>query len=105
MSSILGERQFGRHFKRQFGGEGNRESKIAARPSGESVLAARHQDGSQGPLGSLVLWHMDLNCFPSHSKCLEDIDPQLLLLRPPGPRDGPPTRLPEVKGFLCFSTV
>ena len=54
MSSIVAERQFGRHFKRQFGGEGNCESKIAAR-QGVSIFAARHQDVSHGPLGCFVL--------------------------------------------------
>ena len=52
MSSIVGERQFGRHFKRQFGGEGNWESKIAARQWGVNEGPARHQDVSQGPLGT-----------------------------------------------------
>ena len=51
MSSIVGERQFGRHIKRQFGCEGNCESKIAARQWGVKEGPARHQDVSQGPLG------------------------------------------------------
>ena len=45
-----GERQFGRHFKRQFGRRVNASQKLP-RDSGESIFAARQQDVSQGPLG------------------------------------------------------
>ena len=50
-SSLVGERQFGRHFKKQLG-EGVIASQKLPRDISESIFAARHQDVSQGPLGS-----------------------------------------------------
>ena len=51
MPSPVGERQFGRHFRRRFGCEGNCESKMVSRQWGDNFCPARHQDVSQGPLG------------------------------------------------------
>ena len=51
MSSIVGERHFGRHFKRQLWARVIESQKLP-RDSKESIFAARHQDVSQGPQGS-----------------------------------------------------
>ena len=50
MPSPGGERQFGRHFRRQFGGRVIASQKLS-RDSGETIFAPGHQDVSQGPLG------------------------------------------------------
>ena len=57
MSSIVGERHLGGILRDNLG-EGNGESKIAARQtvSGESIFAARPQDASQGPLGFQIIF-------------------------------------------------
>ena len=49
--SLVGERQFGRHFRRYLGARVIASQRLS-RDSGESIFAARHQDVSQGPLGS-----------------------------------------------------
>ena len=50
---MWGERQFGRHFRRQFNWIWARviTSQKLPRDSGETIFAARHQSVSQGPLG------------------------------------------------------
>ena len=53
MSSIVGERQFGRRILRDNLVARVIESQKLPRDSGESIFAARHQDASQGPLGPL----------------------------------------------------
>ena len=59
----VGERQFARHFRRQFGCEGVVESLKLSRDSGESIFAARHQDVSQGPLGGAMWSSYTCECF------------------------------------------
>ena len=49
MSSLVGERQFRRHFERQFGVRVIASQKLP-RDSGESICAARHQDVSHEAL-------------------------------------------------------
>ena len=50
----MGERQFGRHSRRQFWVMVIASQKLS-RDSGETIFAARHQDVSQGPLGLYFL--------------------------------------------------
>ena len=49
--SSVGERQFGRHLKKTIWARVIESQKLP-RDSGESIFAARHQDVSQGPLGT-----------------------------------------------------
>ena len=113
--SFVGERQFGRHFKRQFGCEGNCESKIAPRHRGVNSCreASRCLAGPSGWSRTSDVWEQDAWDFQGKSgssgSCrlflhfLGTMAVQKLSGKAPGsprPRH-PSSRRPQPSAHLC----